>query len=126
MNVDWELLYAIALVVHGLGHLLVAIHISELYTLPNCTTKSWLLSDRLGLKKSSVQIFVVLWFIVTIGFIIGGWGFWADLNWWRPLAGVLILFSVLLFILWWNAFPPNIPIQANIGNLVVIAGLIWL
>jgi len=71
----------------------------------------------------------VLWLVATVGFVASAWGFWSDLAWWRPLAWAMVALSVLLFILWWKSFYTkggNIPIQANIGNIVVIAGLLWL
>jgi len=127
MAIDMNLIYTIVLLVHGLGHLLGVISIvGGLIKSPGFTTTSWVLTDRLGLSETIVRALGVLWLVVTVGFVASAWGFWSDLAWWRPLAWVMVVFSVVLFILWWKSFSANIPIQANIGNIVVIVGLLWL
>jgi hypothetical protein len=68
----------------------------------------------------------MLWLVATVGFIAAAWGFWSNLLWWRPLSWTMVALSIGLFVLWWNAFTVNLPIQANIGNIIVIAGLFLL
>ena len=127
MAIDMRLIYTIVLLVHGLGHLLGVISIvGGLIKSPGFTKTSWILSDRLGLSETIVRALGMLWLVVTVGFVASAWGFWSNLAWWRPLAWLMVVFSVLLFILWWKSFSANIPIQANIGNLIVIVGLLWL
>lgn len=122
-----HLIFTIVLLVHGLGHLLGVISIvGGLIKSSGFTTTSWILSDRFGLSETIVRALGVLWLVPTVGFVASAWGFWSDLAWWRPLAWVMVALSVVLLILWWKSFTTNIPIQANIGNIVVIVGLLWL
>lgn len=119
-------IYTIILLVHGIGHLLGVISIvGRFIKSPKFTFKSWLLSDRLGLSEAIVRALGMLWLVTTVGFIATAWGFWSNLQWWRPLSWAMVLLSIGLFVLWWNAFTVNLPIQANIGNVIVIAGLLW-
>ncbi|MFX0061899.1 MAG: hypothetical protein ACFFC7_06895 [Candidatus Hermodarchaeota archaeon] len=124
--IDWGLIYAIAVVVHGIGHILGVIMVSELIKLKGFTNESWLLTEKLGIRGTALRALAVIWIVPIIGFLAVAWGFWFGLEWWRLLAGAMVVLSVALFVLWWNAGPKNIPIQANIGNLVVIIGMILL
>ncbi|MFX0199775.1 MAG: hypothetical protein ACFFCW_26940 [Candidatus Hodarchaeota archaeon] len=127
MAIDMHLIYTIVLLVHGLGHLLGVISIvGGLIKSPGFTTTSWVLTNRLGLSETIVRALGVLWLVPTVGFVASALGFWSDLDWWRPLTWVMVAFSVVLLTLWWKSFTANIPIQANIGNIVVIVGLLWL
>ncbi len=126
MEIDMRLIFTIILLVHGIGHMLGVISIvGGLIKYPDFTHTSWLFSDRLGLNETIVRALGMLWLVVTAGFVAAAWGYWSDLAWWRPLTWVMVLLSVGLFVLWWNAFTSNIPIQANVGNIVIIAGLLW-
>ncbi|MFW9914119.1 MAG: hypothetical protein ACFFGZ_00790 [Candidatus Thorarchaeota archaeon] len=127
MEIDMHLIFAIAVVIHGIGHFFPGfIHTSELLKLPGFKTESWLLAERLSLERAVTRVLAVLWLVAVFGFFITAWAFWTKLAWWKPLAGAMVVLSVVLFIIWLNAFPINIPIQAAVGNLIVIAGLIWL
>ncbi|MHA2062603.1 MAG: hypothetical protein ACW963_09990 [Candidatus Sifarchaeia archaeon] len=122
-----HLIYTIVLLVHGIGHLIGVISIvGGLIKSPKFTSNSWLLSDRLGLSEAVVRALGMLWLVAIVGFIAATWGFWFNLVWWRPLSWTMVALSIGLFVLWWNAFTVNLPIQANIGNIIVIAGLFLL
>ena len=127
MEINLHLIFTIVLLVHGVGHLLGVISIvGGLIKSSGFTTTSWVLTDRLGLSETIVRALGMLWLVATTGFIAAAWGFWSDMEWWRSLTWVMVVLSVGLLVLWWNAFTINIPIQANIGNIVVIVGLLWL
>jgi len=120
-------IYTIVLLVHGIGHLLGVISIvGRFIKSPKFTSNSWLLSDRLRLSEEIVRALGMFWIVATVGFIAAAWGFWSGLFWWRSLAWIMVVLSIVLFVLWWNAFTVNLPIQANIGNIIVIAGLLFL
>ncbi|MFX1253242.1 MAG: hypothetical protein ACFFCZ_16660 [Promethearchaeota archaeon] len=124
--IDWGVIYAIAMVLHGIGHIIGVIAVSEVIKFEGFTNESWLLTGRLGIRGTALRVLAVFWIIPIIGFIAVAWGIWFGLVWWRLLAGAMTVLSVILFVLWWNGFPKNVPIQANIGNLVAIIGLILL
>jgi len=127
MEISLRLIYAIVLFVHGIGYVVGVISIvGGLIKQPKYISNSWLLSDRLGLSEIVVRALGLLWLVATVGFVAAAWGFWSDLGWWRPVTWVMVVFSIGLSVLWWNAFPVNIPIQANVGNIIIIIGLFWL
>jgi hypothetical protein len=125
MEINMHLIFTIILLIHGIGHILGVLSIvAGLIKHPSYTPKSWLLSDRLGLSDTVVRALGMLWFVVMVGFIAAAWGFWSELAWWRPLSWGMVVLSIGVFVLWWNAFAANIPIQGNIGNIIIIAGLL--
>ncbi|MHA2278472.1 MAG: hypothetical protein ACXAC2_22055 [Candidatus Kariarchaeaceae archaeon] len=126
MDQNIKILFAIILFVHGIGHLIGTSFLSESFNLQGFGNKSWILSDQLGLEKIYSQLIALLWLVVTIGFLIATYGFWTNQEWWKPLTGVLVVVSIGLFVLWWTAFPGLFPFQANIGNVLIILGLLWL
>jgi hypothetical protein len=127
MEIPWNLIFVIAIVVHGIGHTLGVIHMFDLANLSGMpTNESWLLTGQLNLGKSIIQIISVLWIVVVIGFLITAGAFWFELSWWKPLAVLMVILSVGLFGVWFNSFPINTQIGAAIGNLVVLAGFLWL
>ncbi len=126
MAIDIRFIFTVVLTVHGIGHLLGVISIvGGLIKSPDYTSNSWLLTDRLGLNETLVRVLGLLWLVPTAGFIAAAYGYWSDLEWWRSLTWVMIALSIGLFVVWWNAFASNIPIQANLGNIIAIVGLLW-
>ncbi|MCW4048207.1 MAG: hypothetical protein NWE89_00580 [Candidatus Bathyarchaeota archaeon] len=114
-----------AILIHGLGHMLdILIIPTELIKTSDFTYKSWLLSDRLSLSDTVVKAPGYLWLVAVIGFSVATYGYWYNLNWWRLPMSLATILSVALFITWWNAFPGNVPIQANLGNVVALAMLL--
>jgi hypothetical protein len=126
MDQNIKILFAIILFVHGIGHLIGTSFLSESFNLQGFGNNSWILSDQLGLDKIYSQLVAVLWLVVTIGFLVATYGFWTDQEWWKPLSGVLVIVSIGLFVFWITAFPILLPFQANIGNVLIILGLLWL
>jgi hypothetical protein len=125
MEIDWDLIYVLAILVHAIGHTLGVVHTLELANLPGMpTNESWLLTGQLKLDRSIIQIISVLWLLVVIGFLSIAGAFWFELGWWKPLGISIVVLSILLFTIWFNAFPINTQIGAAIGNIVVIVGLL--
>ncbi len=121
-----RLIFTVVLAVHGIGHLLGVISIvGGLIKSPDYTSNSWLLTDRFGLSETLVRALGLLWIVPTMGFITAAFGYWSDLEWWRSITWVMVAISLGVIVVWWNAFTSNIPIQANIGNVVAIVGLLW-
>ncbi|TRO60071.1 hypothetical protein E2P71_00920 [Candidatus Bathyarchaeota archaeon] len=85
-------------------------------------TSSWLY-DRIGLGESTVKALGYLWGIAVIGFMFSAYGYFYELAWWETTIKASVALSLALFIGWWDAFPSNIPYQANIGNIVALAVL---
>jgi hypothetical protein len=125
MEIDWQLIFVIAVVAHAIGHTLGLIHTLELVNLSGMpTNESWLLSGQLKLDRTIIQIISVLWLLVIIGFFVVVGVFWFESSLWKPLALSMVILSVTLFVIWFNSFPINTQIGAAIGNIVVILGLL--
>jgi len=122
MNI--RLIIAIIIAVHGIGHLLGVITI-PMGMLGETGFKqgSWLLSDRLGLNTSTIRALGILWLIAAVAFSAAAYGYFYDLAWWETLVKASAILSVALFVVWWDAFPANVPIQANLGNVAAIIAL---
>ncbi len=126
MVIDLKLVFAIVIAVHGIGHSLGVMTIPLGVIKGNgFSSNSWLLSDRLGLPDGVVKAVGYLWLVVAIGFIAASLGYWQSLDWWRQVAWASLALSLGLFVVWWNAFPSNIPIQANLGNVATLVALLW-
>jgi len=125
MEIDWHLIFIIAVVAHAIGHTLGLVHTFELVNLSGMpTNESWLLTGQLKLDRTVTRIISVLWLVVIIGFLIVAGAFWFELSWWKILSVPMIVFSVALFVMWFNSFPISTQIGAAIGNIVVIVGLL--
>jgi hypothetical protein len=119
---DNKLLFVIALAAHGLGHV---IGIMTYLNLWGMSVKSSIL-ESIGINQGLVKGLNFIWIIPFIAFIASAWGLWVGVAWWDTIGWVGTVFSVLYFVIYWNSFPSNIPIQANIGNIVAIVGLLGL
>jgi hypothetical protein len=122
MNI--RLIMAIIIAAHGIGHIMGVMTIPMgMFGESGFKQGSWLLTDRLGLNTSTVRALGTLWLIATIAFMAAAYGYFYDLAWWRTVIKASVILSVALFVVWWDAFPANIPIQANLGNVAAIIAL---
>ena len=125
MEINWQLIFVIAIVAHAIGHTLGFVHTSDLLSLSGMpTNESWLLTGHLKLNQTIIRIISVLWLVVLFGFLIAAGAFWFELGWWKTLTIPIIVLSFALFLVWFNLFPINTQIGAAIGNIVIIIGLI--
>ena len=123
MEIDWHLIFVIAVVAHAIGHTLGVVHIYELVNLADMpTNESWLLTGQLKLGQTVIRIIAVLWIVVILGFLIAAGAFWFEVGWWKMLAIPIVILSFSLFGVWFNSFPINTIIGASLGNIVVIVG----
>ncbi|MFX1424585.1 MAG: hypothetical protein ACFFB2_19870 [Promethearchaeota archaeon] len=124
MEINWDLIFIIAIVFHAIGHTLGLVHTFEFVNLSGMpTNESWLLTEQLKLDQTIIRAISILWFIVVIGFLIVAGAFWFELSWWKIMAVPMIVLSVTLFVIWFNSFPINTQVGAAIGNIVIVVGL---
>ncbi|MFN2226835.1 MAG: hypothetical protein ACK2UY_11015 [Anaerolineae bacterium] len=100
--------------------------------LRNWSSRSWLLTDLLGDPVSRV-VCVALYGLALVGFVgaalgLLGWGI--PHAWWRTLATVSAVISLLALALFWNAliflFPHKVGALAiNVATLVCLLALNW-
>ena len=125
MEVNWHLIFVIAVVVHAIGHSLGLVHTLDILNLSGLpTNESWLLTGQLKLNQTSVRIISLLWLVVILGFLIAAGAFWFELSWWKTLSVPTVVLSFILFLVWFNSFPISTHLGATIGNVVLILGLL--
>ena len=125
---------------HGVGHAMgvipalgiVDVGGSSQGWMKNWSSRSWLLTSLLGDTISSV-LCAILYGAALIGFIgaalaLLGWG--VPHEWWRTLAVVSSVISLVALLLFWNAlmmlFPHKVgALAVNIATLVCLLVLNW-
>jgi hypothetical protein len=97
---------AIVFFVHGIGHIMCIMPALGMNVSPTWNSNSWLLTDMLGQRVTN-GLAVIIWMLAVIGFLLAalalpGWG--VPHEWWRPLAVVSAVISLVGIVLFWNAF----------------------
>ena len=113
-------LFVIALAAHGIGHVIGLFTYLEI---GGMSVKSSILVS-LSMNQGLVKSLSFIWIIPFITFIASAWAVWTGAAWWATIGWIGTVVSLAYFILYWGSFPSNIPIQANIGNVVALAGLL--
>ncbi len=106
-----RLLIAGALFVHAVGHSLG-------FWMPS---SSWILPNVPGSTLRIVSS--IFWILSTVGFLasfLGFLGFIIPITWWRSLAIVFAIVSLLGLFLFWNTWPTLNLIGAISMNIVVL------
>jgi hypothetical protein len=103
-RVGW--IIAIVFFIHGIGHIMCIMPALGMNVTPTWNSHSWLLTDLLGQRVTNV-LAVIIWLLAIIGFLLAalallGWG--VPHEWWRPLAMVSAVISLIGIVLFWNAF----------------------
>jgi hypothetical protein len=69
------------------------------------------------------------WVVIALGFVVSSMGFFGVLvpaSWWRPLAVVFAVISLVVLLLFGRSWPLFNFIGASTMNIAVLAGLLWL
>lgn len=111
---------AIALIVHGLIHLLGFVVPWRLANVEGFTYKTTLLSGNLDVGDAGIRVVGLLWLLGAIGLVAAGAALFASHPLWRPLTLWVTLFSLVITILGW----PDSRFGALIN--VVILGYLFL
>jgi hypothetical protein len=111
---------------------IVSVQRSDQGWLKNWSSHSWLLTHLLGDAVSRV-LCVILYGAALIGFLgaalaLLGWGI--PHGWWRTLASVSAIISLVALLLFWNAliflFPHKVgALAVNVATLVCLLALNW-
>jgi MFS family permease len=90
---------------------------------------SWLLTDLIGDTASRAVAFI-LFLAAALGFVgasLALFGWLVPHDWWRALALISAVISLVALGLFWNAFVMFFPnkIGSIAVNVAVLAGLLW-
>jgi len=122
-------LIAIVFFIHGIGHIMCILPALGLDASPTWNSYSWLLTNLIGQKAANV-VGIIIWLAAIVGFLLValallGWG--VPYVWWRPLAVVSAVISLIGVILFWNAFASWFNKAGAITvDLAVLVGLLVL
>ena len=119
---------ALVLFIHGIGHIMGVMPILGLSTMETWNARSWLLTDLLGNTITRIIGFI-LFVAALIGFVGAALGLMDWLvphEWWRSLATVSSVISLVAIGLFWNAFVSFFPnkIGAIVVDAAVLVGLL--
>jgi len=113
----------IFLVLHGLVHLLYAGQSWRVFELrPDMTWPdgSWLISKLFSQEIARMLAGVSL-VIATLGFLAGGVGLFLSQDWWQPSTLAAAVFSMLVFVIFWDGKPKELADQGGVGVLIDLA-----
>jgi hypothetical protein len=119
---------ALVLFAHGIGHVMGLIPILGLSSTETWHARSWLLTGLIG-DIASRAVGFILFAVALVGFIGAALGLMDWLvphDWWRTLAIVSAVISMVAIILFWNAFVMLFPnkIGAIAVNVAALVGLL--
>ena len=120
---------AIVFFIHAVGHIMCIMPALGFNASPGWDSTSWLLTDLIGQRATNV-VGVVIWLIAIVGFLMAalallGWG--VPHAWWRQLAVVSAVVSLIGIVLFWNAFAAFFNQAGAITvDLAVLIGLLVL
>lgn len=124
-----QLVIAIVLFIHGIGHIMCILPALGLNASPTWNSYSWLLTDLIGQAAANV-ISIVIWLAAIVGFLLAalallGWG--VPHEWWRQLAVISAVISLIGILLFANAFAAGFNKAGAIAvDLAVLIGLLVL
>jgi len=119
------IILGIFLVLHGLVHLLYAGQSGRLFELrPNMTWPdgAWLLSKFFH-EKTTRRLATISLVLAALGFIAGGVVLFLQQNWWQSMTLGAVVFSSLIFLLFWDGRFRALDAQGGIGVLLNLAVL---
>ncbi len=118
-----QVVSGIFLMLHGLVHLLYFGQSARFFTLQQGMTwpdSSWAFSRLLG-DNTTRTLTSVLCILAAAGFVIGAAAIFFSQPWWRVAVMISAVFSIVLYILFWNGQVQHLDNQGGIGILIDIA-----
>jgi hypothetical protein len=112
-----RILIAGALFVHGVGHTLGLFMPARSWLMPNAGESTLRTLSR------------ILWVLTAVGFLLSCLGFLSVIvpsDWWRPLAVVFAIVSLLGLGLFWGTWPAFNTVGALGMNVAILVTQLWL
>ena len=114
---------AIVLVAHGIGHVLFLGPALRVAAWADQSGGSWLLSPTLG-DGGAHAAGALVWAAATVLFVLAGAGLLLAMEWWRPIAVLAAVVSLLGIVLFWNGILTASALPALIVDVALIVGLV--
>jgi hypothetical protein len=127
-----RIIIAVVLFIHGIGHIMGVLPALQVVDVAGWNSRSWLLTPIMGETASRI-LSAVLFLMALIGFLgstLALMGWLVPHDWWRTLAVVSAVISLVTVILFWNAFVALVPnkvgaLGVDITVLVCLLLLNW-
>jgi hypothetical protein len=97
------IIVAIALILHGLIHLMGTAVYARHAEIKGLSYKTTLLSGHWDLGQSGIAVFGWLWLLPAVGFVAGAVALLAGWAWWNPVLVGITLVSLTLTVLDWSS-----------------------
>lgn len=120
-----RILIGLVLIVHGIGHAMAFFPALNIFSNEFWHHRSWLLTSLIGDTASRV-LSMILFGAALLGFVAAGLGLFGWLvphEWWRNLAVVSAVISLVALALFWNSFASLFP--NKIGAIAVNIAVLW-
>ncbi|MCC6496986.1 MAG: hypothetical protein IT193_12105 [Propionibacteriaceae bacterium] len=109
---------------HGIGHVIGWLPAWGLASFQQVSRKSWALDPVVG-QRISESVAGVLYLLPTIGFIAAAGALATGQPWWRDVAVVSAIGSLLASVLFPAALPPSSLVGSTALNLIVLGLAVW-
>ena len=113
------IIVAIALILHGLIHLMGTAIYARRPEINGLSYKTTLLSGHWDLGQSGIAVFGWLWLLPAVGFVAGAVALLAGWAWWNPVLVGITLVSLTLTVLDWSSAFRGAVIDVAILALIV-------
>lgn len=109
---------------HGIGHVLGWLPAWGLASFQQVSRKSWALDPVVG-QRITESVAGVLYLVPTIGFLAAAGALATGQPWWREVAMISAIGSLLASTLFPAALPPSSLVGATAVNLIVLGAAAW-
>ena len=120
MSKTIQIIFAIALGLHGLIHSIGPTVYMKLTEIQGFSYKTTLLDGRWDIGENGIRIFGALWVLPAVAFIVAAIALLAGWEWWRLVLVAGTFLSLVLTVLDWRIAYAGIVI-----NIVILA-VVWL
>lgn len=118
-----HLIFALALLAHGIGHVLFVANAWGYWTVG--AGRGALLAQALHLGQPVERLLGLLWLLPLAGFTLGAWAFYTQAAGWPLWLLVSAALSAALIVAGWGSINVSSALFALLFNLIVVAVALW-
>ena len=115
-----KVIAGVFLILHAFVHLLYVGQSTRLFELKpglRWPDGSWAFSKLLG-DQTARTLAITFCLLAAVGFVLGAAGIFFSQPWWRTIAIASCVFSIVLYILFWNGRLQQLDSQGGVGILI--------